>query len=153
MPMPVNPHLPPAQEAVAQPPRDPIVSPVIKLNPGFWYTPAQGQPPVPVMEAQVQLLKHKDHDVCNLIPSEDERQKQRFQWGVYRLGQYCGRDGAKQITPELVGELYEPDVMRLRQAQVDLHQSFCDKPNVICPLCSTPFSTALIHRDEEKSKS
>ncbi|MGH9765649.1 MAG: hypothetical protein ACREDR_39835 [Blastocatellia bacterium] len=130
-------------------PKDPIVSDVIQLNPGFRWKPGPNQPEVEITEAQVQLLKHGDHNVCNLMEDKNQRERTRFRFGIRRLGSFIGRD---QVTDEMIDQMYEPDVMRIEQAQVDLHQRFLDRPNVVCPLCKTAFSTALINPTAAEQK-
>jgi hypothetical protein len=123
--------------------KDPIISESFSLKPGFrWQFNGQE---VHVNDAQVQLLPHGDHLVCNAIADVDKRQAQRFRWGIYRLGPFVGRD---QITDEMIRAMWEPDIERIQQRQVDLHNSFRDTPNVTCPFCGAEIATSLIRPEE-----
>lgn len=129
-------------------PKDTIVSENIQLNPGFWWTDEKGNEHE-ITDAQVCLLRNKDNRVIDAINDIAEREEKRYLWSIYRLGPFVGRD---VITQEMVGEMWPPDIVKLRERMVSLHNSFLDTPNATCPYCGSEFKCSLIKTETQPAQ-
>lgn len=112
---------------------------VLDLNPGFKWASPSGQGQIHIKEAEIQLLSHGDHRLCDGM-GDVERADTRFRWHIFRLGPYEGREG---VIQPMVNAMFRPDIERIQQGVEDLTNSFRDTTKICCGQCHAEFDYKL----------
>ncbi|MGH9765650.1 MAG: hypothetical protein ACREDR_39840 [Blastocatellia bacterium] len=74
---------------------------------------------IPINEAEICLPDWERLRDRPFISDPKLQCEAEFRLGIYRLGPYVGPD---QITDEMIDQLYEPDVIRIAEAQARVYR-------------------------------